>query len=335
MPALAKDPMMSGGLPCRTRADLASMLLCALLANGTQIALAQDYPTRPIRFVTAAVGGGNDFAARIIAYGLTTSLGQQVIVDNRGGAHIPQLTVSKATPDGYTILVQNNTVWVAPLLEKVTYDHWTELVPIMLTARAPNILVVHPSLPVSSVKELIAAAKASPGEINYASGVVGSSNYIAAELFKAMAGVNLTRIGYKGSGPALNDVMAGQVKIMFATTTSSSGHVKAGKLRALAITSAQPSATAPGLPTIAASGVPGYAAESIYGVWAPAKTPPAILNRLHQEILKVLTAPQTKERFLATGAEVVASTPQVFAAEIKAESMRLDKVFRAAGIRAN
>ena len=303
------------------------------LAPG--VALAQDYPTRPIRFVTAAVGGGNDFAARIIAYGLTTSLGQQVIVDNRGGAHIPQLTVSKATPDGYTILVQNNTVWVAPLLEKVTYDHWTELVPIMLTARAPNILVVHPSLPVSSVKELIAAAKASPGEINYASGVVGSSNYIAAELFKAMAGVNLTRIGYKGSGPALNDVMAGQVKIMFATTTSSSGHVKAGKLRALAITSAQPSATAPGLPTIAASGVPGYAAESIYGVWAPAKTPFAILNRLHQEIAKVLTAPQTKERFLATGAEVVASTPQVFAAEIKAESMRLDKVFRAAGIRAN
>ena len=334
MPALQpKDPKMGRPLASTTRAVRALMAVYMGLAAG--VALAQDYPTRPIRFVTAAVGGGNDFAARIIAYGLTTSLGQQVIVDNRGGAHIPQLTVSKATPDGYTILVQNNTVWVAPLLEKVTYDHWTELVPIMLTARAPNILVVHPSLPVSSVKELIAAAKASPGEINYASGVVGSSNYIAAELFKAMAGVNLTRIGYKGSGPALNDVMAGQVKIMFATTTSSSGHVKAGKLRALAITSAQPSATAPGLPTIAASGVPGYAAESIYGVWAPAKTPPAILNRLHQEIAKVLTAPQTKERFLATGAEVVASTPHVFAAEIKAESMRLDKVFRAAGIRAN
>ena len=311
------------------------MTLCVLLATGAEIACAQEYPTRPIRFVTAAVGGGNDFAARMIAHGLTASLGQQVIVDNRGGAHIPQLTVSKATPDGYTILVQNNTVWVAPLLEKVNYDHWTELVPISLTARAPNILVVHPSLPVNSVKELIAAAKAAPGDINYASGVVGSSNYIAAELFKAMAGVNLTRISYKGSGPALNDVMAGQVKVMFATTTSSSGHVKAGKLKALAISSAQPSPTAPGLPTIAQSGVPGYAAESIYGVWAPAKTSPAILTRLHQEIVKVLGAPQTKERFLATGAEVVASTPQVFAAEIKAESMRLDKVFRAAGIRAN
>lgn len=315
-------------------------LLCAigLVISSSMLerAAAQSYPAKPIRLIVPnAPGGGTDTIARLISEKLSPSLRQQVIVDNRGGAHIPQLTVSKATPDGYTILVQNNTVWVAPLLEKVTYDHWTELVPIMLTARAPNILVVHPSLPVSSVKELIAAAKASPGEINYASGVVGSSNYIAAELFKAMAGVNLTRIGYKGSGPALNDVMAGQVKIMFATTTSSSGHVKAGKLRALAITSAQPSATAPGLPTIAASGVPGYAAESIYGVWAPAKTPPAILNRLHQEIAKVLTAPQTKERFLATGAEVVASTPHVFAAEIKAESMRLDKVFRAAGIRAN
>jgi tripartite-type tricarboxylate transporter receptor subunit TctC len=309
------------------------LLSAALLAAGA--ACGQTYPTRPIRFVTAAVGGGNDFAARMIANGLTASLGQQVIVDNRGGSHIPQLTVSKATPDGYTILVQNNTVWVAPLLEKVAYDHFTELVPITLTARAPNVLVVHPSLPVNSVKELIAAAKAAPGDINYASGVVGSSNYIAAELFKAMAGVNLVRIGYKGSGPALIDVMAGQVKVMFATTTSSWGHVKSGKLKALAITSAEPSALAPGLPTIAASGVPGYKAESIYGVWAPAKTPATILKRLSQEIIKVLTAAQTRERFFSTGAEVVASTPEVFAAEIKAESTRLDKVFQSAGIRAN
>jgi tripartite-type tricarboxylate transporter receptor subunit TctC len=331
-----KEGRITGGGPApgcahRSAAAALAFLLCT---SGAGTALAQDYPNRPIRFVTAAVGGGNDFAARIIAYGLTAAFGQQVIVDNRGGAHIPQLTVSKATPDGYTLLVQNNTVWVAPLLEKVGYDHWTELAPIMLTARAPNILVVHPSLPANSVKELIAAAKAAPGEINYATGVVGSSNYIAAELFKAMAGVNMTRIGYKGSGPALNDVMAGQVKIIFATVTSSLGHVKAGKLRALAITSAQPSTTAPGIPTIAASGVPGYAAEAIYGVWAPARTPPAIMNRLHQEIAKVLNTPQTRDRFLATGAEVVASTPQVFSAEIKAESARLDKIFKAAGIRA-
>jgi tripartite-type tricarboxylate transporter receptor subunit TctC len=312
-----------------------TVLLLSLWVTAAGAAGADAYPSRPIRFVTAAVGGGNDFTARIIAYGLTANLGQQVIVDNRGGSHIPQLTVSKATPDGYTLLVQNNTVWVAPLLEKVAYDHFTELVPITLTARTPNILVVHPSLPVNSVKELIAAAKAAPGEINYASGVVGSSNYIAGELFKAMAGVNLTRIGYKGSGPALNDVIAGQVKLIFATTTSSWGHVKSGRLKALAITSAEPSALTPGLPTIAASGVPGYKAEAIYAVWAPARTPPAILTRLHDEIVKVLVTPQTRERFFSSGAEVIASTPQVLAAEIKAETTRLERVFKSAGIRAN
>lgn len=314
---------------------LSAMFLFALCALAASATCAQGYPNRPIRFVTAAVGGGNDFAARVIAHGLTDHLGQQVIVDNRGGTHVPQNIVSKATPDGYTILVQNNTVWVAPLLEKTAYDHIRELAPITQTARAPNILVVHPAFPVGSVKELIAAAKAAPGAINYASGVIGSSNYIAAELFKAMAGVDLVRIGYKGSGPALIDVMAGQVKVMFATTTSSSGHVKSGRLKALAVTSAQPSALAPGLPTVAASGLPGYAAEAIYGVWAPAKTPAAILSRLNQEIVKVLTAPQTRDRFFGSGAEVVASTPQAFAAEIKAETARLGLAFKRAGIRAD
>lgn len=310
-------------------------VLLGLWAAAAGAAGADAWPSRPVRVVTAAVGGGNDFAARIIAQGLTGSLGQQVIVDNRGGSHIPQMMVAKATPDGYTILAQNNTVWVAPLLEKVAYDHLTELVPITLTGRAPNVLVAHPSLPVSSVKELIAAAKAAPGEINYASGVVGSSNFIAAEVFKAMAGVNLVRIGYKGTGPALNDVISGQVKLIFATTTSASGHVKSGRLKALAITSAEPSALMPGVPTVAASGVPGYKSEAIYAVWAPARTPQPILKRLHQEIVSVLTTPQNRERFVFSGAEVVASTPEVLAAEIKAETTRLDKVFKSAGIRAN
>ena len=310
-------------------------VLLGLWAAAAGAAGADAWPSRPVRVVTAAVGGGNDFAARIIAQGLTGSLGQQVIVDNRGGSHIPQMMVAKATPDGYTILAQNNTVWVAPLLEKVAYDHLTELVPITLTGRAPNVLVAHPSLPVSSVKELIAAAKAAPGAINYASGVVGSSNFIAAEVFKAMAGVNLVRIGYKGTGPALNDVISGQVKLIFATTTSASGHVKSGRLKALAITSAEPSALMPGVPTVAASGVPGYKSEAIYAVWAPARTPQPILKRLHQEIVSVLTTPQNRERFVFSGAEVVASTPEVLAAEIKAETTRLDKVFKSAGIRAN
>lgn len=311
-------------------ASVALFALCALTASAL---CAQAYPDRPIRFVTAAAGGGNDVTARVLAQGLTEKLGQQVIVDNRGGAHVPANTVAKAAPDGYTILVQNNTIWIAPLLEKTAYDHFRELTPITLTGRAPNVLVVHPSFPVGSVKDLIAAAKAAPGTINYASGVAGSSNHVAAELFKAMAGVDLVRIGYKGTGPALIDVMAGQVQMIFATTTSSLGHVKSGRLKALAITSAQPSPVVPGLPTIAASGVPGYAAEAIYGVWAPAKTPAAIVSRLHREIVSVLTSAQNRDRFFTTGVEVVASTPQEFAAEIKAESTRLEKVFRSAGIR--
>jgi tripartite-type tricarboxylate transporter receptor subunit TctC len=312
------------------RACVGLFALCALASTA---ASAQTYPNRPVRLVTAAAGGGNDFAARIIAHGLTERLGQQVIVDNRGGAHVPANLVAKAAPDGYTILVQNNTVWVAPLLEKTAYDHFRELAPLSLTGRAPNVLVVHPSLPAGSVKELITAAKAAPGTLNYASGVVGSSNHVAAELFKALAGVDLVRIGYKGSGPALIDVMAGQVKLIFATTTSSMGHVKTGKLKALAITSAQRSELAPGLPTIGET-VPGYVAEAIYGVWVPARTPAAIMNLLHREMVQVLTTPQVKERFVTTGAEVVASTPDVFAAEIKAESTRLEKIFRSAGIKA-
>jgi tripartite-type tricarboxylate transporter receptor subunit TctC len=186
---------------------------------------------------------------------------------------------------------------------------------------------------VSSVKELIAKAKAAPGEINYASGPVGASNHLAAEVFKAMAGVDLTRIGYKGGGPALNDILAGQVKVMFATTGSVMGHVKSGKLRALGVTSAQPSPLLPGMATVASLGVPGYSSEAIYGLWAPARTSKAIVNRLHAETVRVLEAPEVKERFFSSGVEVVASTPTEFAAVIKAESSRLGEVIRKAGIR--
>ncbi len=306
--------------------SIGTVVLAAGLASG------QSYPNRPIRAVTAAVGGGNDFVARVLAHGLAASLGQQVIVDNRGGTNIAPQTVAKATPDGYTILMHNNTVWLSPLLDKVPYDYEQELAPISLTARSPLILVVHPSLPVTSVKDLIALAKASPGEINYASGPVGAANHLAAELFKALAGVNLVRIGYKGAGPALNDMIGGQVKVMFATTGSVTGHVKSGRLIGLAVTGAEPSALVPGLPTVAASGVPGYVSDAIYGLFAPAKTPVAIINRLHQETVRYLTMPETRERFFNSGVETVGSSPQEFAAVIKSESVRLGKVIKSAGI---
>lgn len=304
-----------------------------LLAATSAPTHAQTYPSRPIRIVTSAIGGGNDFNARILAHGLTPLLNQQIVVDNRGGAFVPPLTVSRATPDGYTLLAQNNGIWTAPLLEKAPYDYDKDLAPITVIARSPNVLVVHPSLGANSVKELIALAKASPGAINYASGVVGASNHLAAELFKYMTGVNLVRISYKGSGPALNDVVSGQVKIHFGTTGAVTPHVRSGRLKGLAVTSAEPSPLAPGLPTVSASGVPGYVAETTYGLWAPAKTPDAILQRIHRDTLKVLSTPEIRERMHNGGVEPVGSSAQAFAAEIKSEAARMEKVVRAAGLR--
>ena len=311
-----------------------SWLTAIALTGLTALAGAQTYPSRPVRIVTAAVGGGIDVTARLLAAGLTERLNQQIIVDNRGGTNVAMLTVAKATPDGYTLLVHNNTVWIAPLLDKVPYDYEKELWPVTLTSRSPNILVVHPSLPVGSVKELIAFAKSNPGKVDYASGPIGASNHVAAELFKSMAGVDLVRIGYKGGGPALNDVLAGQVKVMFATAGSVIAHVQSGKLKGLAVTSLEPSPLVPGLPALAASGVPGYASEAIYGFWAPGKTPAPIMKRLHQEAVVVLNQPDMKDRFFRSGVETVGSTPDQFAAEIKAESRRLAKVLQSAGIRA-
>jgi tripartite-type tricarboxylate transporter receptor subunit TctC len=317
-----------------------SMLLIAITAGPASAqdpstSSGQGYPVRPIRFVTAAVGGGIDFTARLLAAGLTERMNQQLVVDNRGGTNVAMQTVAKASPDGYTLLVHNNTVWISPLLDKVPYNHEKELWPITLTSRSPNVLVVHPSLQVGSVKELIALAKANPGKIDYASGPVGASNHLAAEVFKAMAGVDLMRIGYKGGGPALNDVLAGQVKVMFATSGSVTSHIQSGRLKALAVTSAEPSPLVPGLPTLAASGVPGYSSEAIYGLWAPARTPAAILARLNREAVAVLNQPDVKERFFKSGVEAVGSTPQEFAATIKAETARLAKVLKAAGIGAD
>ena len=297
------------------------------------LASAQNYPVRPIRIVTAAVGGGIDVTARLLAAGLTERLNQQVIVDNRGGTNVAMLTVAKAAPDGYTLLIHNNTVWISPLLDDVPYDHQKELWPITLTSRSPNILVVHPSLGVGSVKELIALAKANPGKIDYASGPIGASNHLAAEVFKSMTGTDLVRIGYKGGGPALNDVLAGQVKVMFATSGSVTAHVQSGRLKGLGVTSEGPSALVPGMPTLAASGVPGYSSEAIYGFWAPARTPAAIMARLNKEAVTVLNQPDVKDRFFKSGVETVGSTPQQFAATIKAETARLSKVVARTGMR--
>jgi tripartite-type tricarboxylate transporter receptor subunit TctC len=301
-------------------------------AVGASAARAQNYPSKPIRFVTAAAGGSPDFVSRVIAQGISGPLGQQVIVDNRSSGIIPAEIVARAAPDGYTLMVSSNALWIVTLMQSVTYDPVKDFAPIALTNMSPAVLVVHPSVPAKSVRELIALAKARPGELNYSSSTNGTASHLAGELFKAMAGVNMVRIAYKGAGIAINDLISGQVQLTFVTATSVMSHVKSGRLRALAVTSAQPFALLPELPTVAASGVPGYEATSLGCVMAPARIPETIVNRLNQEIVRYLRTPEAKEKFLIAGSEVVASSPEQLAIAMKSEMAKMGKVIRDAGI---
>ena len=308
-------------------------IVAVVLITGAHAVSAQTYPTKPVRIVTANVGGGTDFVSRLIAQGISGPLGQQVIVDNRASGVIPGDIVAKAAPDGYTLLVAGGILWIAPLLQKTPYDPLKDFAPITLPVTAPAFLVVHPSLPVKSVRQLVALAKSRPGELNYGSTGTGSSTHLAAELFKSMAGVNIVRIPYKGGGPATVGLIGGEVQLMFATAGSVTPHVKSGKLRMLAVTSARPSALAPDLPTIAASGLPGYEADTTYAVLAPAGTPAAIVKQLNHEIVRALNRPDMREKFLNAGVDVVGSTPEQLTAAMSGEVSRLGKVIRDAGIR--
>jgi tripartite-type tricarboxylate transporter receptor subunit TctC len=313
-------------------AAIASLLCMAALATGK--VYGQTYPSKPVRFVTSEPGGGADTAARIIGRGISASLGQMVVVENRPPIIIPGETVAKSLPDGYTLLLFGGTHWLQPLLrENVPYDPIRDFAPVTLVSSSPNIMVVHPSMPVKSVKDLIALAKARPGQINYASGGMGSSNHLAAELFKAMADINVVQINYRGTGAGVNAVIAGEVQLMIANAPSVSAHIRSGRLRALAVASAQPSVLAPGLPTVTASGLPGFESVSTLGIFAPAKTPAAIINRLNQELVKFLQSPEAKERFLSIGAETVGSSPEQLETTVKAEMSRMGKVIRDANIR--
>ena len=308
----------------------------AILLPGTHVAYCQTYPDKPIRILSSAPGGSADFAARQIANGLTASLRQQIIVDNRGGAGglIAIEIVNKATPDGYTLLLYSSNIWTLPFLQKVSYDPLKDFAPITLAVRSPNILVVNPLLPVQSVRELIAFAKARPKDLNYGASGSGSSPHLAAELFKAMAGVSMTLIMYKGGAQALTDLIGGQVQVMFATAASVSPLPRTDKLKALAVTSAEPSALFPGLPTVAGSGLSGYESASMAGVFAPAKTDPVITRRLNQEIRRILHSAEVREKFLSAGVEAVGSTSEELTAIMKSEMARLGKVIKDAGIRA-
>ncbi len=313
--------------------DIRWLVPVALMALHLQYAVAQSFPTKPIRIVTTGAGGGSDFMARVVAQGMASNMGQPVIIDNRSSGVIPGEIVSKAAPDGYTLLAAGSTFWFGPLLGKVPYDPIKDFAPISLTTSAPHILVVTPSLPVTSVKELIALAKAKPGELNYASTAVGSAGHLAGELFKSLARIDMLHIPYKGSVAAINDLLSGQVQVMFAPVASAT-LVKAGKLKGLAVDSAQPSAVVPGLPTVDAS-LPGFESGAPQGIFAPARTPAVIIDRLNQEIVRVLNKADVRERFLTTGVDTIASSPDQFKRLIKAEIDRMGQIIKDAGIRAD
>ena len=298
-----------------------------IVVTGVGVAFAQDYPSKPVRIVTAPAGGATDFMSRAIAPGLSASLGQSVLVDNRPQIFVTPL-VAKSPSDGYTLLLGSGSHWVGPLLLKLTYDPVKDFAPVSTIARQPNVLVVHPSLPVKSVNELVVLAKARPGEINYTTSSVGSSSYLGSELFRSMTGVNMVRVAYSGGGPSLNALLGGEVQLLFTNPSSVSPHVKSGRLRALAVTSAEPSELVPGLPTMAASGLPGFESVSTYVVFAPAKTPAAITNRLNREIVRVVNLPDVKERFLNSGVESVGSTPEQLTATMTVEMAQVSKMLK-------
>ena len=314
----------------RTRLALVTALLCA---DAITAACAQDYPAKPVRIITAEAGGGADLLSRIVAQGIAAPLGQPVIVDNRGPIAIEM--GARALADGYSFLVYPNTVWVLPFMRKTAWDPVRDFSLITIATRAPNILVVHPSVAATTVKELIALAKAKPGALNYADASVGSIPHLTAELFKAIAGVNMVHIPYKGSGPAFNALFSGEVQVMFPNSGSAAPHIKAGRLRALAVTTLEPTPIAPGLPTVAASGLPGFESAVTQGVFAPAKTPQTIIRRLNREIVAALSKPEVRERLFALGLEVVANTPEEFAATMKIDMAKWGKVIKDAAIRAD
>ena len=311
-------------------------LLLALLVS--QAALAQAWPNRPVRFLVpfAAGAGINDIMARLVGQHLGAGLGQPVVIENRAGAGGIAGTeaAAKAAPDGYTFLMTNvSLVTSAFLYAGLPYDPQKDFVPVTLVATSPLMLVVHPSVPVKSVAELIAYAKANPGKLHFGSGGVGSTPHLAGEMLKAMAGIEATHVPYKGGGPALADLASGQIQFMVENIPSTAPYVTSGRLRALAVTDLRRSPVLPDVPTLDESGLKGYQIVGWNGLFLPAGTPPAIVDKLHAEVAKALAASDVKERLAAMGFQGVGDTPQHFAAFVQAEIAKWAKVVKDANIK--
>ena len=306
-----------------------------LVATG---ALAQSYPVKPLRLVVPFVaGGGTDIVARTVAAKVSESLGHQIIIDNRVGAGgiIGTEQVAKAAPDGYTLLMGSNgpLAIVPAYTPKLGYDPLRDLAPVALVTVMPFLLVVHPALPVRSVKELVALAKSKPGQLNFASPGNGSTNHLAGELLKVLAGIQIVHVPYKGASPAATDLMSGQVQLMSGDLSTLMPFVKVGKVRALAVTGAARSSLMPQMPTVAESGVPGYDASGWFGILAPAGVPKDVVGRLNADINKALALPDVRERLAVLGGDVTAGTPEQFGAHLKREFDKWAKVIKAIGLK--
>ncbi len=316
-----------------------SSLALLLGVAATQVAYSQTWPTKPLRMVVPfAPGGAVDVTGRVIAQALSTRLGQQVVVENRGGAggNIGVELVARSPADGYTIVMATaGQISINPhMYARLPFDPVKDLAPISQAGMAINALCIHPSLPVRSVKEFIAFAKARPNKLNFASGGIGASDHMATELFMSMTGVKLVHVPYKGGGPAMVDLLGGNVDLGFSTVATAIGPVKAGRLRALGVTSAQRFELLPDVPTIAEAGVPGYESVAWYGLFAPAGTSTEIVKKLNTETVAVLQTPDARRRLTDAGVLPTSSSPESFAAYIATETARWGKLIRANGIKA-
>ena len=331
---------MTRSITTTTRRFALSAAACTALAGagllGSGAAMAQAYPSKPVTIVVPfAAGGTTDILARIIGQALTAELGQSVVVDNRAGAggNIGGQAAAKATPDGHTLFM--GTVGThainASLYKKMPFDPVKDFAPLTRVANVPNLLVANPAQPYKSVKDLIAYAKANPGKVNFGSSGNGSSIHLSGELFKSLAKVDMQHVPYKGSAPAVTDLLGNQIGIMFDNMPSAIQHVRSGKLVPLAVTTAKRSPELPSVPTIAEAGVPGYEATSWFGMFAPAGTPVPVLAKLNAAIVKVLAQPDVKKKINEQGAEVYSETPEQFAAFIQAESVKWGKVVKESG----
>ena len=314
---------------------LAVAAACVSLSGFWATAIAQTYPSKPIRLIVPyAPGGGTDIIARIVGQKLGETWGRPVVIDNRAGAGstVGTALVVKSPADGYTWVMSSiSLAFDTTIYKDLPYDPVRDLAPVGLVATQPNILAVHPSLAVKSVSELLAQAKARPGAINYASAGSGSGPHLATELLKMLSGIDITHVAYKGTGPALNDLLGGQVQMMIAVMASTLPHVASGKLRGLAVTGAARSPGAPDIPTVAESGVPNYEFNTWYGIQVPAGTPRAVVTQINAGVLRALQDPDVRARFAAGGLEPLGSTPDEFGAMVRAEIAKWKKVAAAIG----